>query len=181
MSQRSRMRTSDLHFSKLSQKKLLGKRRKFLDIHLNLKLSPKLAYSINFMDREFILAFSEEFANGGLLQSVTAKEGILGIIMARDDASKGYLTDKIVVTRPTSSRRIAIEILSLQGESLYSGIGHVRRSGIDFAIRGGPSEGRVRTAISGTIGRSGVAFKKSIMPNRIYKKPRSPIPSKKPP
>lgn len=76
-------------------------------------------------------------------------KGILGIILAYDPASDGYLTDKIVVSEPLSSREINRMILNLRGETLFSGIGNVKKSRIDFTINGESSEGPVRTTIPG--------------------------------
>lgn len=44
-------------------------------------------------------------------------------------------------------------------------VGNVKKSGIDFTIKGESSEGPVRTTISGTIGSSTITFAESIMPN----------------
>jgi hypothetical protein len=103
-------------------------------------------------------------------------KGIIGIILSYDSASDGYLSDKIVVSEPSSSKEISLMIINPRGKILYSGIGTVKKSKIDFTIRGESSEGPVRTTIGGRIGSSNITFKESTMPNKIYKKRQQPLP-----
>jgi hypothetical protein len=167
---------SNLKFVKLDQKKAATEMKKVLDTHLNLELTSTKVFAVDFIGRKFIFALAKQYSNGSLLRNIVSLKGILGIILAYDRASNGYLSDKVVVSEPLSSKKINLMILNLRGETLFSGIGNVRKSGIDFTIKGESSEGPVRTTISGTIGSATISFAESVMPNRIYKKRKQPHP-----
>lgn len=168
---------SGLQFKRLDRKKAAAELKQVLYNHMNLPLSINAAYSVDFLDRKFLFVFKDEYARGNLQQNIAAKKGIIGAILSFDAASGGYVSDKIVASRPLSPNKVVeLQILNLRGQTLYSGTGNVRKSGIDFTIKGMPSEGRVRTTIVGTIRRSAVVFGESVMPNRIYKTRRNPAP-----
>jgi hypothetical protein len=171
---RYKSRLANLHFGKLDQEKAAIEMKKVLDTHLNLKLTSKNVYSVDFLGRKFIFVLVEKYASGSLVKNIISLKGIFGIILSYDSASGGYFSDKILVSDPLSSKKISLMMLNLRGKILYSGTGNVKKSGIDFTIKGEPSEGPVRTTISGTIGSSTIDFKESTMPNKIYKKRRHP-------
>jgi hypothetical protein len=176
MNTKHKSKLSNLQFVKLDQKKAAREMRKILDTHLNLELTSKNMFRVDFIGRKFIFALTNQYSNGNLLRNLVSLKGILGIILAYDRASNGYLSDKIVASESLSSKKLNLMILNLRGETLFSGTGNVRKSGIDFTIKGEPSEGQVRTTISGTIGSSTITFAESVMPNRIYKKQKQPHP-----
>jgi hypothetical protein len=176
MNTKYKSKLSNLQFVKLDQKKAVKEMRKILDTHLNLELTSKNVFKVDFIGRKFIFALTSQYSNGSLLRNLVSLKGILGIILAYDRASNGYLTDKIVASEPLSSKKLNLMILNLRGETLFSGTGSVRKLGIDFTIKGRPSEGQVRTTISGMIGSSNIIFADSVMPNRIYKKQNQPHP-----
>src|SRR5918994_3298937 len=167
MNVKHKSKLSGLQFVKLDQKRAATEMKKVLDSHLNLKRTSKNMYTVNFIGRKFIFALANKYSNGSLLKNIISEKGILGIILAYDPASDGYLSDKIVVSEPLSSRKINLMILNLRGQTLFSGTGSVGKSGIDFTINGESSEGPVRTTISGTIGPSAITFAESVMPNKI--------------
>ena len=79
--------SSDLQFLKLNQKKAIAEMKKSLYNHMNLRLSAKNAYLVEFLTRKFIFALNRKFAkddgnNNSLLKRIQSRKGILGMIMS---------------------------------------------------------------------------------------------------
>jgi hypothetical protein len=162
----------------LPRSRTTSEARRFLDNHFDLDLDKKLSYSVDCLGRNFIFSVNREFTNGVLWHNVLSRKGILGPILAYHRHLSGYTTDRVMVSHPISKKKVVIEMLNLRGETLYSGIGNVRGSGIDFVVENTPAEGgTARSAVSGRIGRSVFVFKKATTAKMVNKKRPKPAPS----
>lgn len=157
-----------LKFTKLSEKETTTELKKYLEDFVSITLSTKYAHSINFMNRKLIFALNKQFIP--LFTQLTTKKGVFGLILEYNVEGDTYYADKTVISNPQPHNEILFEITNLAGAALYSGTGKISGDNINFTIKGKPIEGSIRSTISGTITRSGIIFKKSTMPNKIYKK-----------
>jgi len=172
------MKTAPLSFAKMSRSRTTSEAKRFLDNHFDLALDKKLSYSVDCLGRKFVFAVNREFTTGVLWQNVMSREGILGPILAYHRHQAGYTTDRVMVSRPVSKKKVVIEMLNLRGEALYSGIGNVRGAGIDFVVKNTAREGgQAPSAVSGRIGRSAFVFKKATTATSVYKKRPQAAPS----